>query len=133
VQQLVEIGFTEYDIVESGRARETVRARDVSRIEVGRENLGPRVCRCNEIRRKALPAAEVAVDKRLPEASRCSNTFREGREAQDRRRLDSAKVIDIRSVSDVPGTPFSHRYPPGKITGTSARRPQATIADVRFC
>jgi hypothetical protein len=116
----------------SPAAAASARAGDVGRIEVGCENLGCRICRCDEIRGEALAAAEITVGEGLSLQPWRGNTFGEGGEAQDRRRLDSAKVVHIRRVGDIAGAPFRHRHSSARMTGTAARRARATIARAMF-
>jgi hypothetical protein len=89
----LEIGFAEHDVVHPRGGSERPRAGDVGRVEVGCENLGRRICCCDEICREALTAAEITVGEGLSLQPGRGNTFGEGGEAQDRGRLDSAKVI----------------------------------------
>ena len=86
----------------------------MSRVEVGCENLRLGICCGDEVRRKALPTAEVAVSERLTLSPRRRNTLREGCKTQDCGRLDSAKVVDVCGVGDISGAPLCHRLSSGE-------------------
>jgi len=117
VQQIIEGGFAELDVVQPGCGRQAASAGNVRRVEVNRRHLGPRVCGRDQVRGKALSTAQVAVGERLALASGRGDPFRERRKAQDGRDLDAAKIMHIGRVSDVSGPPVGHGYsPPRSLT-----------------
>src|SRR5262249_3570668 len=111
------------------------RAGDVGRVEVGGEDLRARIGRRHQVRGKTLAATEVAVAKRLAAPARCRDVAGEGREAQDRRRLHAAEIVDISRISDVSGAPVGHALPrrtspPSRERSAGlTQRPQGAQAD----
>ena len=68
---------------------------------------------------ESLSAAKIAISKRLAETSRGCNVFRQGREAQHGRRLDTTEIMHVGRVGDVPGSPIRHAQPRGKECSSS--------------
>jgi len=108
VQQFVEARLAELYVFESGRAGKRARSRDMGRVEVRGEHVRVRVGRGNEIGGESLAAAEIAIGDRLSPAARNGDALGERREAQDRRRLHPAEIMNVGGVGDVAGTPISH-------------------------
>src|SRR5262249_55016815 len=108
--QFVEAGLAELHVLEPRRLGKPARTRDMGRVEIRRKDVRLRVRRRNEICGEALSTTEVTIGDRLTPAAGSGNTRRKRRKAQDRGRLDSAKIMDVGRVSDISGAPISHTF-----------------------
>src|SRR5262249_42357992 len=97
---------------------------DVGRIEIGGKDVRPRIGCRHEVGGETLPAAEVAVAERLTAPTGCRDAARERREAQDRRRLHTAEIVDVGRVRDVSGAPIGHTLPRRTLLRSRAKAPQ---------